>query len=160
MKTKIPLTPERISRLTQLGFSMNCNYTKVSFEQRALEWLEYRTKHNGKDPPSETTVVGKWARRVRRLRRHALAGRKNLLTDEQVKQLTDWGFKWEMGIVMPPQTEPIKSWEERFQELKQYYRENGNCNVPQKYPGELTCCSVFVQRKYDDDDVGFFQTFF
>ena len=27
-----------------------------------------------------------------------------------------------------------KSWEQKFQELEEYKKEHGNCNIPQRYP--------------------------
>ena len=59
------LTPERIQRMTQIGFSFVHKVERLTFDDRALQWLEYRTKH-GCDPPTTDTGnnLGHWVRYV------------------------------------------------------------------------------------------------
>lgn len=59
------LTPERIQRMTQLGFTFIPKVERLTFDDRALQWLEYKTKH-GCDPPTNDTGnnLGHWVRYV------------------------------------------------------------------------------------------------
>jgi hypothetical protein len=113
------LTPERIHRLLQLGFSFHPKNERFGFDDRALQWLEYKTKH-GHDPPTGT--LGTWVRyayffenrynyllssniyycslimlHVFRSVRQKLElrneGEKTNLTQERFDKLTAWGFK-------------------------------------------------------------------
>jgi hypothetical protein len=55
------LTPERVAQMLQLGFSFTVKKPRVSFDDRAIQWLEYRAKH-GRDPPGDGHGVGQWVR--------------------------------------------------------------------------------------------------
>jgi hypothetical protein len=131
---KSSLNPSRIAKLAGLGFSFGSQVTRLTFEERAVQWLEYRNKH-GKDPPREDHGIGSW---IGRMRRHYLLyqqGQKSPTTNEQFDQLNEWGFKWTCGLKKPEKVEEAKPWEERLQELIAYKAENGHVNVPQKAPG-------------------------
>lgn len=52
------LTPERVAQMLRLGFSFQAR-ARLSFDERALQWLEYKTKH-GRDPPIDNGTLGQW----------------------------------------------------------------------------------------------------
>ena len=51
--------------MTQLGFSFVHKVERLTFDDRALQWLEYKTKY-GCDPPTTDTGnnLGHWVRYV------------------------------------------------------------------------------------------------
>lgn len=58
------LNPDRIAKLLQLGFSFNAKVERLSFDVRAVQWLEYKSKH-AREPKSEH-MLGQWVRYVYR----------------------------------------------------------------------------------------------
>jgi hypothetical protein len=56
------LNPEWIAKLLQLGFSFETGPERLSFDERAVQWLEYKTKH-GHEPKSGH-MLGQWTRYV------------------------------------------------------------------------------------------------
>ena len=51
-------------------------------------------------------------------------GKQSTMTDERVKLLEDIGFIWDSHAAV---------WEERLNELREYRRIHGDCNVPSSY---------------------------
>jgi hypothetical protein len=128
-----PLNPERIARLTKLGFAFS-TYKKKTFDERCVEWLEYKTKYN-RDPPCNHDRLGQWVLTMRRQYKLFKNGKKSTLTQERFDRLTEWGFRWETNIKTPEFVSPAMSWDERYKQLVEYKKQNGHCNVPQKHPG-------------------------
>jgi hypothetical protein len=131
------LTAQKIARLTEIGFNLNPPKRRA-WDERALEWLEYKTKH-GREPMSETTL-GQWVRKMRRKYRDMNEGKPTAITEQQVEKLESWGFKWTPSINMTQPIGPRKSWDERFVDLVQYKNEKGDTLVPQNYPGNCLYC--------------------
>jgi hypothetical protein len=52
------LTPARIAQMLGIGFSFHTR-ARLSFDERALQWFEYKTK-NGRDPPTDSGTLGQW----------------------------------------------------------------------------------------------------
>jgi Helicase associated domain len=63
-------------------------------------------------------------------------GEVSKLNESQVKRLNDVGFVWT----------PLPPWEERYQELVQYRKENGHSNVPMDDPNAALAKWVRTQR--------------
>jgi hypothetical protein len=59
----------------------------------------------------------------------------NSITQSQINILTQAGFNWEPKIRYILNKAKAKTFEERFEELKAYKVEYGDCLVPQIYPG-------------------------
>jgi hypothetical protein len=49
------------------------------------------------------------------------------MSQYRIEQLQSLGFTWKVAA-------PPVGWDQRFQELLEYKRLNGDCNVPQTYP--------------------------
>jgi hypothetical protein len=128
--------PERIAKIQATGFSLTATVTRHTFDERAVEWLEYKTKHGTPNPP-KTSAIGKWCHHMRRRYHDAKAGKPSRMTPEQAKKLTDWGFDWgDPEYFNNPIYIPTKSFDERFKQLEEYKKEHGDCLVPQKHPGK------------------------
>jgi hypothetical protein len=127
--------PERIAKIQAIGFSLTATVTRQKFDERAVEWLEYKTEHGTPNPP-KTSRIGKWCHKMRRRYHDANAGRPSHMTPEQMRKLTDWGFDWgDPEYYNNPIYIPTKSFDERFKQLEEYCKEHGDLLVPQKYPG-------------------------
>ena len=132
------LTMDKVSQLSSLGFNLSTQ-RRQTFQERAHEWLEFKTKHQRearRDHEFEERIAA-WAARTRRNYRLLKGGGKTNLTQEQADLLIKWGFNFETDtkfIRSKGKSEP-KSWEERFQELLAYKEKHGDCLVPQAYPG-------------------------
>jgi hypothetical protein len=74
----------------------------------------------------ESAGLGRWADRVRQLRRR---GR---LPEERVKQLETLGFQWDTGDIAFFMRDD-DGWLERYEELRQFKEKNGHCRVPWKF---------------------------
>eukprot|EP00539_Tryblionella_compressa_P007148 CAMPEP_0178763542 /NCGR_PEP_ID=MMETSP0744-20121128/17227_1 /TAXON_ID=913974 /ORGANISM="Nitzschia punctata, Strain CCMP561" /LENGTH=234 /DNA_ID=CAMNT_0020418485 /DNA_START=55 /DNA_END=759 /DNA_ORIENTATION=- len=128
------MTPQRIVQLAEAGFTFEAK-SKKSWDERAVEWLEYKAKNGGRDPKRyDESGLGKWVYDQRDKYRQMKEGKKTNLTEEQIRRLDDWGFNWEFKLKMPQQRTKPASWEQRFQELCKYKEEKGHCHVPQFYP--------------------------
>ena len=53
------------------------------------------------------------------------------MTDDRIKKLNEIGFIWE-----------VNTWNERFEELRQFYNTYGHFVVP---AGKTFCCAVFLK---------------
>jgi hypothetical protein len=126
------LTPERMSRLTGLGFRFRIN-RRMPYDQRAAEWLEYKTKH-GRDPARDSGPLGAWVGKMRHRYTLFKEGKKTCMTQEQVDKLTSWGFTFETGFKKPVQLTARKTWRDRYEQLVAFQEAHGHVNVPQAYP--------------------------
>ena len=50
---------------------------------------------------------------------------------EQAQKLDELGFRWGLARILSDR------WEARFQQLKEFKKEHGHCDVPKKHPGGL-----------------------
>ncbi len=108
------LAPERAMRMTVLG---------VVWDMAEVQWREKFAKlqtfkniygHCNVTPRSKGyPELGKWAAKLR--------GRKSLQAPERIKQLDDIGFEW---------TPFEAAWEKRFNDLAEFKKKHGHCNVP------------------------------
>ena len=83
------LTLERIAPLTELGLELSVGGTRQTFEERAAEWMAYRTKH-GCEPkrdggPSQS--IAAWASKVRRKYEAKQQGKYSNLKYDQIQLL-------------------------------------------------------------------------
>jgi len=131
---KSDLNGDRVAALLKLGFDL-CTNQKKPFDERALEWFEFKTK-NRRDPSRDEDTeqsLSSWVCKIRAKKLALDEGRRTNLTQEQVEKLDAWGFRWETGLKKPKVT-TRKDWEERYVELCRYKADHGHVNVPQLYP--------------------------
>jgi Helicase associated domain len=134
------MTKARIDELSALGFDWTIR-PKLTFDERAGQWLDYRTK-NGRDPPVNrrewtdelTKTLACWVAKTRgKYELHQEGKRSNTLTQERIDRLTRWGFVWEFendakrGIRRMP-------WDEYFQKVVEFKAEHGHTKIPFTVP--------------------------
>jgi hypothetical protein len=121
------LTDQHIARLDHLEFQWKPRQ-RSTFQKNATKWLAYKAEH-GQEPTSEY-ALGKWVYDTRRKFSDFQAGRPTPLTQANVDQLTEWGFKWKSKYKTPQVT-----FDKRMLDLKEYKAKFGDTVVPQAYPG-------------------------
>ena len=96
----------------------NMRVKKKKFEELQLEHQQQQqqmTTDDGNDNNTNKETTKKDRR-----------GRNQSITQEKIDRLDDVGFTWTFDRAGQ------KSWEERYQDLCAFRRENGHCNVPRK----------------------------
>lgn len=118
------ISKERENRLTALGFNWDPLILAWEDKFRALE--SYKVKHGNCNVPkgwAENIDLGTWVT-VQRITKC-----KGKMTKEREGRLTALGFDWDPFAT---------AWENYFKVLQEYKAKNGDCNVPQKYPQNLS----------------------
>ena len=117
LRSRGKLSDERIQRLDAIGFPWDAH--DLLWERRFQELVEYERKHGHCNVPSryrKNLKLGNWANNQR--------GRRGELSDERIQRLDAIGFPWDVYDAL---------WEQRFEELVEYERKHGHCNVPRNY---------------------------
>ena len=126
------LSDDRIERLEDLGFSWDPN--QDSWDRCFKELAAYKLENGDCNVPKRFEGgLGAWVVNQR--------SRKDSLSDDRKKRLEDLGFQWKPKRGRKPKatsksraSKSQNKWDVRFEELAAYKLENGDCNVPQKYP--------------------------
>lgn len=86
--------------------------------------------------------LGKWISKQRSEYRKFQAGKKSQITQERIDALAELEFDWAPGNV-------IVDWSVRLEQLKEFRKGNGHCNVPKSYgPNPSLGQWVQTQRVY------------
>lgn len=108
-------------------------WVKKTWEERLEELKAYKAIHNHANVPTlskENPSLGHWVHDQRKQYRLFNEKKQTAMTNSRIEQLEAVGFKWALQ-----RHTTMKSWSERFEELKSYKAEKGNCNVPIRYKG-------------------------
>jgi hypothetical protein len=111
----------RIRRLEEAGFVWDTR--TVEWEKNYRNLAAYREEKGNCLVPAQTEL-GRWVGSQRRERR------KGGMSQERVARLGQLGLEWGAR----PQF--AAKWEEGFALLLKYLEENGDCDVPLKYPND------------------------
>jgi len=106
-------------------------WVKKTWEERLEELKEYKKVHGNANVPTlskENPSLGHWVHDQRKQYRLFNEKKQTAMTPSRIEQLEIVGFKWALQ-----RHTTMKSWNERFEELKSYKLEKGNCNVPIRY---------------------------
>jgi len=116
------LAQDRIERLNSIGFSwvMARGGSKVPWETRFHELVQYKAKHGDCDISTKKGKLGKWVDKQRAVYK---AGS---LAQDRIDRLEGIGFRWTLHGVKE------EAWATRFHELVQYKAEHGDCCVSRK----------------------------
>jgi hypothetical protein len=105
------------------------------------ELLQFRSGHGDCRVPEkwrENPTLSTWVHTQRQARK------KNWLSEERIRRLTEIGFIWDRRG---------DAWEQMFTELLDYSKTYGDCNVPAKWP-ENTCLGRWVSTQRDRKRIG------
>ena len=118
------ITEEQINLLREIGFSWSRGEDKWN---ERFDQLEEYTKENGHcNVPDKYPANQQLANWVMSQRQAKKKQNKRKLSDEKIKLLDEIGFEW-------TRYSQIVSWDERFEQLKGYKKDHGDCNVPRNY---------------------------
>ena len=117
---KMRLTPDRIKRLDDLGFSWDARTDQWEEAFAALEKFGKKNGHLnvGKDVMAGGMKLNSWVIRQRQFKN------KGQISPLQIKRLNSIGFSWD------PRTE---SWEQAFAALEKFHNRERHCNVPDNH---------------------------
>ena len=120
VKKKGKLSEDKIKRLEAIGFSWNPH--KDLWKQMYEELVAFKGEFGDCNVPTEyddNLPLGRWVRKQRQ------KYEKGKLNPDRVQELEVLGLTWN-----PDET----YWNQMYQELVDYHRVHGDCNVPQKFP--------------------------
>ena len=124
------------AKRTQLTRWDKAKRTQLTWEERFQQLKEFKEEHGHcKVPRRYPGGLGVWTTNQRRGGKEGTQRR----NAEQTRKLEELGFRWE--------TATKRSWDERFQQLKEFKEEHGHCNVPRKHPGGLYRWVAFQRSK-------------
>ena len=136
---KPQLTAHQVQQLDTLGFPWvgKTNFHKNRWQARFHELRKFKEKHGHCNVPhGHPGGLGRWASHQRK------AGKEEnrRCNPVRVKKLEELGYQWTMAEIQSDR------WEARLRKLKEFQKEHGHCNVPDKYPGGLGGW-VYEQRR-------------
>jgi len=120
---KNKLSPERIKLLNEIGFEWECRKV-VGWNERLEELKAYKLLNGNCNistygKTSKNVQLGNWVENQR------TAYKKGKLSSEQIESMNGIGFEWVRHKIV--------GWDGRFEQLKDYKKDHGDCNVPRKY---------------------------
>jgi hypothetical protein len=121
-----PMTPFRIRKVESLGFEWDSFGT--AWKDRFSELADYHIIHGHCNVPqryNENSKLGRWVGTQRSKYRLQLEGKISAMTLFHIKELESLGFEWRVCVTAP--------WEDRLNELANYRKIHGHCNVPEYY---------------------------
>jgi len=133
---QIKLTQERIRQLEDAGFKWSLSSS--TFDEQFAELMKYKEKFGhcnvSRREPVEYQSLGFWCDHLRAAYKKIQNSEtpKHKLSEEQIRQLEDAGFKWSLST----RRTTSSTFDGRFAELMKYKEKFGHCNVPQKRTGE------------------------
>jgi len=129
------LTAERMIALTDLGFVFVPKGKQPTWDSRLQRLVEFKAEHGHLRFPETDQAMRAWVGRQRSEYRLFQAGRPSKMTQDKIDSLDKVGFVWDTGFKLGQIQLPRKTWDERFEELKEFIETNGHAVVPQATPG-------------------------
>ena len=121
------LNADRIAVLDAIDFQWNIRGD--SFWQKHFDALvAYKREYGDVRVPrhySKNSKLGEWVTDQRRQYKAKAEGKPTMLTDERKAQLDELGFVWKVR--------DRADWNDRYEQLLEFKKENGHCIVPQHY---------------------------
>ncbi len=154
MRKKGKLSPERVDKLNSIEFpwKLGSGERRVKTKtgkvlSHSAQWMEqykelllYKTIHDNISVPSSNRNLYRWMDVQRK------SFRDKLLSDERIKLLGKLGFNFKTN----KEDSLGRIWNEKFEELKKYFEEQGTSTVPRNhslYPFTASQRSRFRKKK-------------
>jgi len=147
------MTEEKVRDLEGIGFLWNVRDARTPWDDRWKELREYKKKYGNCDVPNnwpENQPLSYWVAKQRQqyklyVCRNSDGGTATPsachLTEDRVKLLDEIGFDWryhpckrEMSSKATSRSHHYTPWKMRLDELKEYKKKYGNCDVPRNWP--------------------------
>jgi hypothetical protein len=121
-----PMTTFRIQELESLDFEWDSH--GAAWEARLSDLVDYRNIHGHCNVPqnySENSKLANWVQTQRCQYRLHLRGKSCPMTIFRIQGLESLGFEWDSKCAV--------TWEARLNELADYRKIHGHCDVPMRY---------------------------
>lgn len=110
------------------------------WDKRYQQLVDFTAKHQHCNVPlnyKENPMLSNWTKRQRHQYRLKIEGRHTTMTDERQQMLENLGFVWDSHAA---------AWNERWEQLRDFFLEHGHSRVPKNYPKNqpLVSLSTFV----------------
>jgi len=121
------MTQERIDKLESIGFVWDAQESQWN---ELFELLQlYKNDHGDCLVPHNYTTsagvnLGLWVTKQRQQYKKSQEGKPSHMVQERIKKLESIGFVWDLQE---------SQWNEQFEVLQQYKKDDGDCHVPQSY---------------------------
>ena len=112
------LSEEQIQKLDNLGFNWGTTHC-ATWDEFCEDLKEYKADHGHCNVPASHGPLCSWVYTQRTSRKNGK------MAEERIRKLDGLGFVWSRSPQTPPPT-----WDERFEELKKYKADHGDCSVP------------------------------
>mmetsp|Transcript_12198 Transcript_12198/g.21923 ORF Transcript_12198/g.21923 Transcript_12198/m.21923 type:complete len:565 (-) Transcript_12198:110-1804(-) len=121
------LNADRIAVLDAIDFQWNVRGD--TFWQKNFDCLvKYKNEHGDVRVPrlyTKNPKLGEWVTDQRRQWKSKMDGKPNLMTEDRKAKLDEVGFVWKVR--------DRADWNDRYEQLLEFKKENGHCIVPQHY---------------------------
>ena len=119
---QLKLSEERINTLNTIGFNWGVSIDEKNWNDKFEQLKLYKSKHGHCNVPRKNDKNQQLATWVKNQRTQF---KQSKMSEERINMLNTIGFNW--GVSND------KSWNDKFEELKQYKSKHGDCNVPASY---------------------------
>ncbi|CAJ1959529.1 unnamed protein product [Cylindrotheca closterium] len=116
------------------------SYQQGQWDLQFQELLKFKEMHGHCHVPhtyDHNPILARWAKRQRYQYTMKLEQKQSCLSDDRQQKLDEVGFIWDLQMM---------AWQERFNELVEYKRKHGDCNVPNRF-GENLALGQWVKSQ-------------
>jgi hypothetical protein len=129
------VTAEHLRALESIGFNLGIGKTDFApvWSLRFQQMCEFKAQFGHFNVPYEYTAnlkLGRWVSSQRGTYRLHQNGMPSSMTAERIRELENVGFEWGRG---KNKTSLKCSWNERFEQLREFKVQFGHCLVPHRY---------------------------
>jgi hypothetical protein len=131
------LTASQVQKLNDVGLKFPAKRRYASWEQRLEQVKAFKEAHGHARIPVNHPELGSWVHDQRKHYKLYISNDpKTKMTQEKLQKMIDVGFIFEVAKKSQQydSRSNAKSWEERFEELKDFKETFGHTIVPQHYP--------------------------
>jgi len=121
------LNADRIAVLDAVDFQWNVR-GDMFWQKNFDALIMYKNEHGDVRVPrlyTKNPKLGEWVTDQRRQWKSKMEGKPNMMTDERKSKLDEMGFVWKVR--------DRADWNDRYEQLLEFKKENGHCIVPQHY---------------------------
>ena len=137
---------KHIEALEKIGFEWSPDRKSgEKWQQRYNELVEYKKIHGHCNVPQRQEDVRQlaiWVTHQRNFYKKLKEGSPSQITEERIKALEKIGFDWS------PDRKLNSKWQERYEELIEYKKKYGHCDVPRKYDENKKLATWVNSQRY------------
>ena len=129
LKGKIAyITTSRVKLLESIGFEWNPLHDQ--WHLRYEELVEYKKQNGNSNVPytyPKNLKLANWVSNQRSKFKKMCDGKPSPMSSERIEKLNKIGFQWS------PDRRSHETWQQKFQELVEFKKKKGHCNIPRRY---------------------------